>query len=343
MTPVGQDHRTSSVKVDISYKTFLFGLFLFFALKFITSILDLLVLIYVAFLFALAVDPLVVLLRRLRLSRPLAVLVSFVIALALASGFLAVVVPPLIDQTQRLLASLPVLMANLPWEWQRLDVNQLGFLVDKFSDLPLNVVKTALGLIGNIFSLLTIIVMAFYISVEKPFLPRYLTRLLGKNHFSDQTVRFLDLVDKQLSRWLVGELILMLLVGLFSYLGLVLLKIPYALPLAMLAGLLEIVPNLGPIASAIPPALIGFSISPLTGAAVIGWYFLVQQVENSVLVPKVIGSAVGVHPFLILITLLIGFKLGGVGGALLSVPILVTIKVAIRVYLLNQKGGQHES
>ncbi|NOY14782.1 MAG: AI-2E family transporter [bacterium] len=326
---------TKLFKVDISYKTFFFALFLIIALKFLVSIFDLLILVYLAFLLALGLDPIVSLLTRLKLRRSIAVFISFIFTFALLIGFFVLIIPPLIDQTQKLTASLPYLLGDI--QISQIDYKQFSFLIDRFSDLPLNVLKTVMGVAGNLINFFTLIVMAFYISVEKPFFPRYIARTFGKTKLSQSLISFLELIDQQLTRWLLGELVLMLFIGTLSYIGLMILNIPYALPLAMLAGLLEVVPNLGPIISAIPPIIIGMTISPITAIGVLGWYFLVQQVENNLLVPKIIGLSVGLHPFLILFTLMIGFKLAGVGGALLAVPILVTLKVGLQVYLLQRR------
>ncbi len=331
-----KDHNGIKItKIDISYKTFLFAIFLIAALRFLSLIFDLLILTYLAFLLALAIDPIVNFLTKLHVPRWVAVLISFIILLTFLTGFFVIIIPPLIDQTQKLTASLPYLLGDI--QLNRIDYRQFSFLIDRFSDLPLNVIKTVMGVAGNLINFFTLIVMAFYISLEKPFFPRHLTKNFGKNQTTQSIITFLDLIDRQLTRWLLGELVLMLFIGTLSYIGLVILNIPYALPLAMLAGLLEVVPNLGPVISAIPPIIIGLTISPLTALGVLGWYFLVQQIENNLLVPKIIGLSVGLHPFFILFTLMIGFKLAGVGGALLSVPVLVTLKVALQVYLAQRR------
>jgi predicted PurR-regulated permease PerM len=125
----------------------------------------------------------------------------------------------------------------------------------------------------------------------------------------------------------------MLLVGLITYVGLRLLGIPYALPLAILAGLLEIIPYFGPIIAAIPAVIIGFSISPLIGIATTALAFLIQQLENYLIVPKIMEKSVGVSPVIILLALMIGFKIAGAMGALISIPVFITLQVFVKVYV----------
>jgi predicted PurR-regulated permease PerM len=104
---------------------------------------------------------------------------------------------------------------------------------------------------------------------------------------------------------------------------------PYALSLAIFAGLMEIVPYVGPIVSAIPAVILGLTISPMTGLMVLILVFAVQQFENHVIVPQIMKKALGLDPIAIILALLIGLKLGGVLGAILAIPIATAIGVVI--------------
>ena len=133
-----------------------------------------------------------------------------------------------------------------------------------------------------------------------------------------------------------GQLLLMLAIGLATFLGLILLGIPYALPLAILAGLLEIIPTLGPIIAAIPSIIIGFGISPFIGFAVAFLALLVQQLESYFLVPKVMEKSVGVSPIVTLLALAVGAKLAGIAGVFISMPVLITSQVLLKEYLSSK-------
>ena len=121
----------------------------------------------------------------------------------------------------------------------------------------------------------------------------------------------------------------MTVVGLLTYVGLNLIGIRYALALAVLAGLLEAVPNLGPTLSSVPAILLGFATSPVMGFAAIALYFIVQQLENNIIVPVVMKKAVGLNPIITLLALLIGGKMGGVLGILLAIPITVFLETVL--------------
>ena len=121
----------------------------------------------------------------------------------------------------------------------------------------------------------------------------------------------------------------MTIVGLLTYVGLRLLAIDFALPLALLAGLLEVIPNLGPVIAAIPGVFLGLSVSPVTALAVGAMYFLVQQLENSVIVPKVMKRSVGLNPLVTIIVLIVGYQLAGLAGAVLAVPVTLLVTVVL--------------
>ena len=130
----------------------------------------------------------------------------------------------------------------------------------------------------------------------------------------------------------------MSIIGVLIYIGLRLLGIPYALPLAIFAGILEAVPNIGPVISAIPGVVIALTISPVMGLAAAALYFLVQQLENSVVVPKVMQKATGVNPLITILSLAIGFQLAGPLGAILAVPIVIVVHVFATEFLFSKSS-----
>jgi predicted PurR-regulated permease PerM len=128
----------------------------------------------------------------------------------------------------------------------------------------------------------------------------------------------------------------MFFVGLATYIGLLIIGIPFALPLAILAGLFEIVPFLGPIVASVPAIIIGLGISPLTGLGVAAMAFLINQLENYLLVPKIMEKSVGISPLIILIALTIGARLAGIIGIIISVPFVITLQVLVSEYLKKE-------
>ncbi len=140
-------------------------------------------------------------------------------------------------------------------------------------------------------------------------------------------------IELKLGGWLRGQIILMLIIGISTYIGLTLLGVEYALALAVIAGILEIVPIIGPILSAIPALIVAFTVSPIAGFGVIGLYILIQQLENHLVVPKVMQKAVGFNPLVTIIVLMIGGNLLGLMGAILAIPIAIVVIEMIRYFL----------
>ena len=138
-----------------------------------------------------------------------------------------------------------------------------------------------------------------------------------------------DKAEKRLNAWFWGELTLMTVVGIFTFIGLNLIGIRYALPLAVLAGLLEVVPNMGPVISAVPAVLIGMTYSYFTGFSTLALYFIIQQLENTFIVPFIMKRAVGLTPIVTLIALIVGGKLGGVMGILLAIPLFLFLETVL--------------
>ena len=134
-------------------------------------------------------------------------------------------------------------------------------------------------------------------------------------------------MEKKLGGWVRAQGALMLIIGLVSYFGLRLLGIDFALPLALLAGVLEVVPNVGPTLAAVPAVLAGLAISPLMGLAVAALYFLIQQIENGFILPQIMSRGAGVNPLVAIMALVAGFQLGGVIGAVLAIPLVLLVQV----------------
>jgi predicted PurR-regulated permease PerM len=182
-----------------------------------------------------------------------------------------------------------------------------------------------------------IAVITFYLLMERKNLNYYLIILFGENTL--QAKKILKKIEKRLGDWVRGQTLLCGIVGLMVYLGLLFLDIEYALPLALLAGILEVVPNIGPTLSAVPAVFLGFVRSPVLGFAVVALYFLVQQIENSLIVPAVMKKTVGLNPLITILSLMIGLKIAGILGAILAVPIVLTLEV-LASEILKQKSQE---
>lgn len=320
-------------KVEISHRTIIFSVLFLLFLWFLYFIKDILVQLFIALLLTTMFDPIVTKLSLLKIPRGVAILISYILLFGFFGIIIALLAPTLVEQTTNFAISLPGYMGRLGITPVIAGEISKEFLT-RVGDIPGQILKIGASLLSNIFSLFAILVFTFYFLLSRNKLGEQLGFFFGEAQ-TQKLTSVLEKLEEKLGGWARGELTLMFIVALMNYAGLVLLRVPYALPLAILAGLLEIVPYLGPIFAAIPAAIIGFGISSVTGFGVILLALLVQQLEGYVFIPKVMGKSVGVSPIVILLALAVGQRLGGVVGMLISVPLVITIQVLIKEYFIK--------
>ncbi|MCS7092393.1 MAG: AI-2E family transporter [Patescibacteria group bacterium] len=322
-------------KIEISYKTIVFTVLFLLGLWLLYLIRDILLAFFVSLLIMAILNPLVTKLSKYKVPRAVSViLVYFFVIGLLAVSFIAII-PPLVSQTSNFLANLPVYIARLGVSY---DISEyvVGQLTSDLGEITRRAASITVSVFSNIIGIVTVLVFAFYLLLMRDRLDDHLITF-----FDDKKrkliIETIEIVEKKMGSWATGQIILMFAVGLANYIGLTLLGVPYALPLAIFAGFLEIVPYLGPILSAIPPIIIGLSISPFLGLSALALAFVIQQLENYVLVPKIMQKSTGVNPVVTLIALAIGFQLAGIVGVLIAVPVVILIQVIVFETYLKKK------
>jgi predicted PurR-regulated permease PerM len=242
------------------------------------------------------------------------------------------VLPPLITQSIHLGDKLPEYLSTvLPMV--KIDVQMITSQVGPLGE---NILKVTLGLFSNIITIFTIFVISFYFLLERQYLEEHLSSFFGKDQ-ATITIKIMEKVEEKLGAWVRGQLLLGLTIWLFTFIGLLLLGIPYVLSLSIFAGIMEIVPIIGPIISAIPALLVALTYSPVLALGTLALFFAIQQVEAHLIVPMVMKRAVGLPPVISIIALMVGAKLGGIMGALLSVPVILTLTTTLTEYLHHKE------
>jgi predicted PurR-regulated permease PerM len=248
---------------------------------------------------------------------------------------IAAAIPSLVLQVNRLLTELPEITERvLPT--LNLDIRAITQQVAPISE---NVVKVTVSIFSNAVTLLTVLVFAFYFLLERRNAESVLVAWFGEEG-ALRIIAALRAVEAKLGAWVRGQLLLMFFIGVFVYVGLMLLHMEFALPLAILAGILEIVPIVGPILSAVPAVLIALATSPFLALSVVALYFIVQQVENNLVVPFVMRKSVGLSPLITIVALMVGGKLAGFTGVFLAVPLLLVIQVIVEMFLAKHEKGK---
>jgi predicted PurR-regulated permease PerM len=194
------------------------------------------------------------------------------------------------------------------------------------------------GVVGGIFGFVTILILTFYLLVESGELRASFLRLFPARRRArvDAASRAITV---KVSAWLGGQLFLGLVIGSTSALGLWLIGVPYFYVLALISGVGELIPVVGPVLAAIPAIAVASSISLKTVLLVVAFFFVQQQFENHVLVPKVMSRQVGVSAVTVIIALLIGGKLLGILGAILAVPTAAILQVIFAEWTSRVDAG----
>lgn len=321
-------------KIEITYKTIVFTVAFLLCLALIWSIREILILLFICFIIMLALNPTVTKLEKYKIPRVLAILLIYIFVIAFFGIALAGIIPILINQTSELLKILPSSLENLQlWGFTAVDFSSQFKILET---IPADIAQTVISIFSNIFSGFVILVVTFYLLIERKNLKQYSAKFIGLKNQKIVSDTF-DHLELRLGSWVKGELLLMTVIGVLSYIGFLFLGLPYALPLALIAAILEIVPNIGPIISTTLAILVGLTVSPLTAMFAGIWGIAIQQIENNFIVPKIMKQAVGLNPIITILTIATGAKLGGVGGALLAVPVYLTLETIFHVLIENRR------
>jgi predicted PurR-regulated permease PerM len=305
-----------------------------------------LMLIYMSALLAIGLAPLVAvverqrLIPRRRLPRWTAILIIYVLFLVVLIAFGRLVTGPLIVQARGLWSALPEMVQ----QWQQWLIAR-GLLTRELSlgeaiaQSPLGgldavdaIVAAVWGFVGGLFGLVTILILAFYLLVDAEKLFYAFVRLFPYAE-RPRVERACRRVSGKVSAWLGGQLLLAVTIGSTAALGLFLMGVPYFYVLALIAGVGEMIPIVGPLLAAVPAVAVAFSVSPALALGVAAFFFAQQQVENHVLVPKVMERQVGINAAGVIVALLIGGTLLGIVGAILAVPTVAILQVIIEELL----------
>jgi len=319
------------ITIDISPTSVFWVVIILLGINFLANIWSVLVLVFISILIATAFGPLINFLETKKIPRSLSSLI-IILLFFVAFGFLiASVISPLVEQTQGFIDRLPELVEKIsPYKIGLDSIPTQAFSV------PNQVLKLAVGTLTGFIATFTMLVISYYMLQERPRLKKHLKTWLGTK--SSHYYHIITKLENRLGKWVIGIILLMIIVGVLSYTGFALIGLPYAVALGVIAGILEIIPNIGPVVAAIPAIIVGFSVSPTHGFAALVVAVLVQQLENNLLVPKIMQKAVGLNPIITIIALLIGYKLGGPALAIISLPITLSIQEIISHLHLNRKN-----
>jgi predicted PurR-regulated permease PerM len=328
--------------ININNKNNFFYLFLvLFSLGIIyflhRQIIDIAIVILFSIIIASSVDPGARWFQRRKIPRILAVIFVYFIALIVVGFIFYLIIPTLFSEISRISSTLSLytqtsvdegiiaeLLPGLPKSLANM-LQQITMASENYiNDVLINFSNIASKVFGGVLSMVLIVVFSFYLSVQERGIENFLSIVtpIGKEEY---VLNLWARSSNKIGKWLQGQILLGLLVGVLVFLGLMILGVPYALVFALMAAIFELIPIVGPILSAVPPFIVAVVQSPTLGLLVLGLYFLIQQFENHLIYPLVVRKIIGIPPIMTIIALFVGGKIGGLLGILLSIPVAVVL------------------
>lgn len=317
------------VSIDISPSAIFIILVVIGSIFFISSIIHILVLLFASLIIAFSVNPLIQKLENKRIPRALSSIVVLAVVFVGFGFIISTLISPIADQSQQLIQKLPDLINKiLPYKLNFSDFSA------QLSSVPGKFVNIALDTFSGIISVLAVVVVSYYLLQDRAHFDDYLKFWFGGN--AEKYSKIVTDLETQVGLWFRGELLLMFIIGLMAYLGYVIIGASYALPLALIAGLLEIVPNIGPIVATVFAAIVGFSVSPAMGIGAVVVNIIIQQLENNFITPTVMKRAAGLNPIVTILAIMIGLQIGGPLMSILAIPLVLSIRVVLTHLKMNK-------
>ncbi len=344
--------KDSALVVNISLatvvKTSLFLILLFLLYFFQSLVLSVLTAIVIAS----ALNPFISKIERWNIARVFAASLVYALLLAGFIGLLIIFVPALLEQVGHLYQAIPSQLDNIT-KWLEVQSTKTGFIAEitnilknQLSNISLptgevdsdSFAQIVVNIFGSVFNFILIIVMSFYFAIQKHGIEIFL-QIVTPPKYTKYAISLWKRSQKKIGLWMQGQLILGLLIGVITYLGLVVFfGFSQALLLAFLAAFAELIPLAGPIIAGVPAVAFGLEIGGLSMAVgVLVFYLVVQMIENQLIYPLVVKKVVGVPSLLVIISLVIGAQLFGFLGVLLAIPLSATLMEFIKDVEKKQK------
>lgn len=331
--------------ISISTSTVLKTIAILLALGLLWLIRDILLYIFIALLLAGVIYPFAQFAAARRIPKGLAVAVFYIFLFGIIGLAFSLLIPALLDQARHLLNTYG---GGAGWvrelsEWIR-NLSEQQSLVDALtsnvgglSSQVRQIVSLLIAIFGGIAGFFIVLVLSFYLVVEDLAIMNVFRNFIPESYqeFVAQVAR--QVLDK-LGAWLRGQLILGLVIGVLYFIGFSIIGVPYPLLLAMLGGLLEFIPYVGPFLAAIPAIFLASSDSWTRALMTLFLIILIQQLENNILVPKIMQKAVGLNPIVSIVAFMIGAQLFGVVGAIFAIPVATAISVALTESIRFHRG-----
>ncbi len=338
---VTMKEQDKNIMVSITAGTIVKGVMVVLGVWALWVLRDLTLVVVTSVILASAIEPGIRFLNKYGVHRILAVLIIYVLSATVFLGLIYGFVPPIVNEAANISHRLPSILHSID---QSL-FGQNGVLIptlaqgadstaaspvfqqifNKLSGIGVaasqGAFSSANALFGWLFDFILIIVLSFYFAMQEHGIQNLLQIVIpfGKETYA---INLWERSKEKIGKWMQGQLLLGILMFVLVFLGLTIFGIPYALSLALLAGVFEIIPVFGPILAAVPAVAISYTTGGASLAMIImGYYLLVQQFESHLIYPLVVRKVVGVPPILVILALVVGWELSGFLGVVISIPV----------------------
>ncbi|WP_250125677.1 AI-2E family transporter [Chroococcidiopsis sp. CCMEE 29] len=304
--------------------------------------------VFAAVVLATILNRLVAIFQRYRIKRGIAIAITVVLLLAIITGFFAVIVPRLVEQLQELVNLLPAVSARLRswYGWIQTQIpGQVLENIPGFETLAQQLQAWVAQLLGNFFvllnnSLAALVSLLLFLVVTimllaNPAQYRRIFILAFPAFYRRRVDEILSECETSLVGWIRGTLLAMIVIAVVSFIGLSVLGVPLPFVNAALAGLLEFIPNVGPVLSVVPPMLLALLDAPWKAGAVLLLYIAIQQFESLVLVPLIMKQEVDLMPVFTILAVVVFASFFGFLGLFLAIPLLIVTQICLREVLVK--------
>jgi len=334
------DSKDNRVTIEFSFNTLFWVLGIILSLWLVIQIREILVSVLLAFILAMAVAPLVDLLQKRKIPRALSISLIYLIIIAVMVLVFRLIIPPVINQLggiyQNRLGYVDTISGYFGPVAANIKINMLSAFDKIGSTISTTnfsgIFSSAKGVFIGLIDTILVFVLSFYFLLSKKGPENIIIAYVPKKHQKRTTVIYKK-ISQKMSYWLRGQVFLGLIIFVVNWVGLSILGVKYALTLAIISGILEVLPVIGPWIAGILAVTVALTVSPFLAIIVAAWFVLVQQLENHIIVPQVMRKSLGLNPIVVILAILIGGNLLGIIGILISVPVASAVGILLEEFV----------
>jgi predicted PurR-regulated permease PerM len=334
------DDRDKRVTIEFSFNTLFWVLGIILSIWLVLQIKEILVSVLLAFILAMAIAPVVDYFQKKKIPRPLSISVIYLLIVGLIILIFRLIIPPVISQLGGIyqhrmdyIDTVAGYFGSISGPVKANSIAILNRIGNSFAGADFSgIFSSARGILGGLVDAILVFVLSFYFLLSKRGPENLITGYLPKKH-QKRTISIYRKISKKMSYWLRGQVFLGLIIFAVNWIGLSIFHVNYALTLAIISGLLEVLPVIGPWIAGILAVTVALTQSPFLALIVAAWYLVVQQLENHIIVPQVMKKSLGISPVVVILAILIGGNLLGIIGILISVPVASAIGILLEEFV----------